>query len=225
VDDWRKSLPAAEATLAGIAAEVGTAFAERHVPLLATSSCAASLATLPVAVGHIPKLRILWVDAHGDFNTPETTVTGYLSGMTLAGACGIWDSGHGAGVDPRRILVAGVRDMDLAESKLLKQTGVHLLSPPLSTPSAIAAFIGDAPVWIHIDWDVLEPGHVPTAYPVDDGLLLAELRAILQAIPTEHIAGIELVEFEAPEEQAERTAAVSTLMDIIAPLLERAALS
>jgi arginase len=222
-DDWRMSLPAAEATLAGIAAEVGTAFAQNQVPLLATSSCAASLATLPVAVGYMPKLRILWVDAHGDFNTPETTVSGYLGGMTLAGACGIWDSGHGAGVDPKRILVAGVRDIDLAESKLLDQAGVHLLSPSRSTPSAIAAFIGDAPVWIHIDWDALEPGHVPTVYPVDDGLLPAELRAILQAIPTEQIAGIELVEFEAPQEQAELTAALSKLMDIIAPLLDRAA--
>ena len=225
MDDWRTSLPAAEATLAGIAAEVATAFARRHVPLLATSSCAASLATLPVAVGRIPKLRILWVDAHGDFNTPETTVTGYLGGMTLAGAM------RHLGQRPWRRSRSEAHTCcrrsrhRFAESKLLAQAGVHLLSPSLSTPSAIRAFIGDAPVWIHIDWDVLEPGHVPTAYPVDDGLLPAELRAILQAIPTEQIAGIELVEFEAPEEQAGRTAALSTLMDIIAPLLDRAALA
>ena len=225
MDDWRASLRTAEATLAGIAAEVDAAFALQHVPLLATSSCAASLATLPVAVGHIPELKILWVDAHGDFNTPDTTVTGYLGGMTLAGACGVWESGYGAGVDPKRILIAGVRDIDPPESRLLERAGVHLLSPSLSTPSVIAAFIGDAPVWIHIDWDGLEPGHVPTPYPVDDGLLPAQLRAILQAIPAEQIAGIELVAFEAPEEPAGRTAALSTLMDIIAPLLDRASLA
>jgi arginase len=222
IDDWRASLQAAESTLVGIATAIGNILSEHHVPVLATSSCAASLATLPVAVARIPQLRILWVDAHGDFNTPETTATGYLGGMALAGACGIWDSGHGAGIDPKRILIAGVREIDLPEMKLLERGGVHLLSPPLSTPAAIEAFIGDAPIWIHIDWDVLEPGHVPTAYPVDDGLLPAELRAILQTIRTEQVAGIELVELEAPEEQDGRTAALSTLIDIISPLLDRA---
>ena len=220
MDDWRESLPAARATLAGIAAEVRTAYAQGQVPLLATSSCAASLATLPVAVGASPDLKIIWIDAHGDFNTPETTISGYLGGMTLAGACGVWDSGHGGGGDPRRIVVAGIRDVDVEEGRLLEQAGVHRLPPALAIPSAIAAFIGDAPVWIHIDWDALEPGHVPTHYPVDDGLMPAALRAILAAIPAGQIVGIELVEFEAPEEQAARTAALSTLVDIVGPLLD-----
>ena len=41
-----------------------------------------------------------WLGAHGDFNTPETTASGFLGGMCLAGACGLWDTGFGAGLDP-----------------------------------------------------------------------------------------------------------------------------
>src|SRR5262245_51282195 len=100
-DDWRSSLHEAKPTLAGIAVAVHTALRQHQTPLIAASSCAVSFATLPVAAGCIPDLKILWVDAHGDFNTPETTATGYLGGMTLAAVCGLWDSGYRSGVDPK----------------------------------------------------------------------------------------------------------------------------
>jgi arginase len=221
VEDWRTSLTAAEAALGALAAEVKAVVERREIPLLVTSSCAASLVTLPIAVSRNTGLKVLWVDAHGDFNTPETTVSSYLAGMALAGACGIWNSGHGAGVDPRSVVVAGVRDIDVPERELLRQAGVSLLGPDRANPGAIKSFIGDSPVWIHIDWDVLEPGYIPTFYPVEGGLLPTQLRDILQSIPPSQIVGLELVEFEAPEDQASRDAALSVLLEIIAPLLDR----
>ena len=50
--------------------------------------------------------RVVWLDAHGDFNTPATSGSGYLGGMPLAAACGLWDSGYGAGVDPRAVVLS-----------------------------------------------------------------------------------------------------------------------
>ena len=59
------------------------------------ASARSALTTLPTALRHRPEAKVLWLDAHGDFNTPDTTPSGYLGGMALAGACGQWDAGLG----------------------------------------------------------------------------------------------------------------------------------
>ena len=62
--------------------------------------------------GASPRRAFVWLDAHGDFNTPATTGSGFLGGMCLAAACGRWDSGFGAGLDPRRVVMSDGRDLD-----------------------------------------------------------------------------------------------------------------
>ena len=56
--------------------------------------------------------RLPWLDAHGDYNTPETSGSGYLGGMCLAAATGEWDAGLGGTVPAERVVLAGVRDLD-----------------------------------------------------------------------------------------------------------------
>ena len=62
--------------------------------MLLAADCSMSMTTLPTALRHQPEARVLWLDAHGDFNTPDTTPSGYLGGMCLA-AAGEWDAGLG----------------------------------------------------------------------------------------------------------------------------------
>lgn len=218
-DDWRESLPQAAETLRALRAAVTTSLAAGKTPVLLANTCSASLATLPVAVAHHPEAVVLWIDAHGDFNTPETTGSGYLGGMVLAAASGLWDSGHGAGLRPQRLVIAGAHDIDGPEGELLEKHGATVLSPEAATPAALLAAIGpDAPVWLHIDWDVLEPGFVPADYRVTGGLLPAEVRAILAAIPQERIAGIELAEFVASGDAATNRKALDIILDIVEPL-------
>ena len=62
---------------------------------------------------------------------------------------------------------------------------------------------GDRPVWIHVDWDVLEPGSVPAAYAIEAGLSPEALRAIFAEIPRQQIIGVELAEFEASDDETE----------------------
>ncbi len=157
-DDWTESLPAAADTLAGLRAALQGALDAGHAPILATNTCAASLATLPEVAARYPDAVLLWIDAHGDFNTPATTGSGYLGGMVLAAACGLWDSGHGAGLNPQQ-------------------------------------------VWIHVDWDVLEPGYIPAAYKIAEGLLPHQVGEIFSALPAGAVRGVELAEFEAGEEE------------------------
>ena len=59
------------------------------------------MGTLPALARTRGDAKLLWLDAHGDFNTPETTGSGYLGGMCLAGACGLWDTGVAPGARRR----------------------------------------------------------------------------------------------------------------------------
>jgi arginase family enzyme len=68
--------------------QVEDALAAERWPLLLASDCTICLTTLPAVVRHAPDAHVLWLDAHGDFNTPATTPSGFLGGMCLAAACG-----------------------------------------------------------------------------------------------------------------------------------------
>lgn len=219
IDDWSVALPEAETTLRGLRTAVSDAIAEDTTPLLITNTCAASLGTLPTAAAHHPEAVVLWIDAHGDFNTPDTTDSGYLGGMVLAAACGLWDSGHGAGLDPRQVVVVGGRDIDTAEEQLLADAGVTVIPPSESTPERVLESVAGRPVWIHVDWDVLEPGYIPAAYRVGGGLLPHQIAAIFAALPPDSVRGIELAEFEAGDAEVPERVSVELIVETLQHLL------
>lgn len=212
-DDWSVSLPAAEGTLLGLRDAVGAAIDADTIPLLATNTCAASLGTLPTVAARHPDAVVLWIDAHGDFNTPASTDSGYLGGMVLAAACGLWDSGHGAGLDPRQVIVVGGRDIDETEGELLADAGVTVLAPAESTPERVIELVDGRPVWIHVDWDVLEPGYIPAAYRVSAGLLPHQIAAIFAALPIGSVRGVELAEFEAGDVEVPERVSIELILE------------
>lgn len=222
-DDWTESLPAAESTLTELAAAVDETLGDGRTPIVLSSTCSASLATLPVVLRHRPDTVVLYIDGHGDFNTPDGTTTGYLGGMVLSGACGLWESGHGDGVDPRRSVLVGSRDIDDDERRLIAQHGVRLLPPSEVTPETVLALVGSSPVWVHVDWDVLEPGYVPADYVVPDGLTPTQMRSLFEAIPAEQLVGAEFAEFNAPEDESTSAEALEVLMTIVEPVVVSAA--
>lgn len=217
-DDWTEALPEARNTLEALHRRVDETFTNADVPLLVTNTCAASLGTLPALAAHRPEAVVLWVDAHGDFNTPQTTDSGYLGGMVLAAACGLWDSGHGAGINPRQVVLVGARDLDKPEEKLLRDCGATILTPTHSDPATVLKHIAGREVWVHIDWDVLEPGYIPAAYKVPGGLLPRDVRVILEAIPGENFAGIEFAEFESQNPEKDKRA-LTMITETVSPLL------
>lgn len=219
VDDWSAALPEAKETLDGLREALRDALDTRSTPILITNTCAASLGTLPTVAERHPDAVLLWIDAHGDFNTPETTESGYLGGMVLAAACGLWDSGHGAGIDPKQVIVVGGRDIDPAEADLLDGAGVTVISPADSTPERIRELVAGRPVWIHVDWDVLEPGYIPAAYRVGGGLLPHDVAAIFAALPVEAVRGVELAEFEAGDVDVPERVSVELIVETVQHLL------
>jgi arginase family enzyme len=171
---WEEDLRASRGCLLEAGGQVDDALAAGRVPILLAGVCAVSVATLPVVVRARPDVRVLWLDAHGDFNTPATTGSGYLGGMCLAGACGLWDSGFGAGLDPARVIMHGVRDLDGGEQVALERCGVYRAEHA----DQLAGF----ELFVHVDLDVLDPDAFPAAFPAAGGLSPVALRAFLTAV-------------------------------------------
>lgn len=219
-DDWTVSLPQAHDTLQGIKNAISESIKKQRITFMVSNTCSVSLASLPVVAKEHPQAVILWIDAHGDFNTPETTDSGYLGGMVLAAACGLWDSGHGSGINPENVILVGARDIDGKEQELIKKSGVKIIPPIETTPANILNSLNGAPVWIHIDWDVMEPGYLPADYSVPHGLVPEQIKALLDAIPPEKILGIELAEFNASTSEDNNKQAVEIILDIISPVFK-----
>lgn len=218
-DHWSQALGEANVTVTELQQAISQTIDRGNRPLMVANTCAASLASLPVAARRHPDALLLWIDAHGDFNTPFTTESGYLGGMVLAAACGMWESGHGSGIDPKNVIVIGGRDIDPAEADLMADAGVRIIPPSKTTPQAVLSAIGDRDIWIHVDWDVLEPNNIPAAYAIADGLLPETLRSIFAALPGHRIVGLELAEFEASGNWLEDEKALKIIADIISPIV------
>lgn len=219
-DAWDTALNAAHPQLSALASAVDRTVSQHRQALVIANTCSASLATLPAAARHVEQMATLWIDAHGDYHTPESTGSGYLGGMALAGASGLWDSGHGGGVAPARTLLLGARDIDEPEKARIAAQQATVIAPAAVSSQQVRAWLGTSPVWIHLDWDVMEPGLIPAAYSVDGGLLPEQLKAVLAGIPHEQVVGIELAEFELPQDPAKAERAIALILDVTSPLLD-----
>ncbi|MFD0376436.1 arginase family protein [Streptomyces sp. NPDC127112] len=221
-DDWSESLPQAEGQLNALGRAVGESIRAGHRTVLVSNTCPASIGTLPVVARELPEAVVLYIDGHGDFNTPATS-SGYLGGMVLSAACGLWESGHGGGLPVSQAVLVGTRDIDEGEAELIAKAGVRVIPPAETTAENILDAIGDRPVWVHIDWDVLEPGHVPADYTVPDGLLPEQIRMVFETIPADRLLGVELAEFDATTDEEQNERAVAVVLDMVAPVFENVA--
>lgn len=221
-NDWLSSLSASETNLKHLREAVEKSIISNDLTVMVSGTCSASLASLPVVAQHFPKAKIIWCDAHGDFNTPDTSNSKYLGGMVLAGVCGLWDSGHGNNVKPEQLIIVGGHDFDSDEYQLLQKFGVEIISPSKMTPESVFNSVKDKDVWIHVDWDVLQPGFIPADYEVDGGVSLSQLqKSVFQAIPTDRVIGVELAEFNADFDESSNDKFLLDILNTISPLLKK----
>ena len=137
---------------------------------------------------------LVYIDAHGDFNVPETTLSGMLGGMPVAAASGLalHNLRRESGLDPpiptKSIVMGAVRDLDPLERELVEASDIeHLTTQDLATrPDRVSAQIerlarSNDVIYVHVDMDVLDPREVP-GHPltVRDGPTSAELAAALK---------------------------------------------
>jgi arginase len=175
---------------ASTAGFVGKALEDGCPALVLTGDDTAAIGVVSgvqMAKGADARVGVIWLDAHGDFNTPETSYSGILAGMSLSIIAGLsgpnWRRAArmAAPVPTSRILIAGVRELDEKEEALIRATDVHVLtSKELVDGDAFARAVErlardcDAIV-LHLDVDLLDPHLVPSSTtPSENGLELGD---------------------------------------------------
>ena len=212
------------ADLAAVNARVATAVTEGlaggAAPLLAGGNCShiiGMIGGLQQSHGVTTRIGLLWLDAHGDFNTPATSLSGMHGGMPVAVAAGLclpeWREGGGQLVPlpAERIVMVDVRNLDEAEERLIRATSVEIarfgsgfdITPVTAAINRLAARCDL--LYVHVDADILDvslqPNH-PTAEP--DGPTLEPVLAVLRhAFATGKVGAFAVVSVNAEGEQGQ----------------------
>jgi arginase len=168
---------------------------------------------------------VIWLDAHGDLNTPLTSPSGNVHGMPLAAALGLAgdDFEHPGlplpAVDPARVVLLGVRSLDQAERDLVRSTGVRAFSMSeidrIGIERALRETLdrvgGAAFVHVSLDLDVLDPEIAPgVGTPVRGGLTYREAHLALELVAESGLAGsLEVVEVNPILDRENTTAALA----------------
>jgi arginase len=164
-------------------------------PIVLAGSCDAAIG---VAAGLGPGCcGVVWADAHADFNTPQSSASGFFPGMSLAVVTGhchqqLWASLGGRPAIPEELVVlAGVRSLSpAAEARRLRNSAIHVIAwengrPQGDITSALDQLASQADqVYLHIDNDAFDPATAPGIVdePVPGGLSLAQMEELIHAV-------------------------------------------
>jgi arginase len=185
---------------AHLARLVSDAAQAQAFPLLLESNCYAALGALAglqkSAGPRSPRVGMIWIDAHGDCNTPETTLSGMLSGMPVAIATGLClqrlrkQAGLDPPIVPRVVVMVGVRANDPLEQQLIDQSGIEMVPVDdvkrdcLQLRAAMNRLSSTVNlIYIHFDADALDQSEVASMRLTEpNGPMRTELAAALEII-------------------------------------------
>ncbi len=192
-----------------------------------------------LAVGSVPgaargqRVGVIWVDAHGDFNTPETSPSGNVHGMPLAALLGLGDprlvgvGGEGPKLRPEDVVLVGVRSLDPGERALLRahrvpvytMTEVDRLGVAAIAEAIVERFRDYPRVHLSLDADVLDPELAPgVGTPVPGGLSYREAHLLMELLSQAGVVtSLDLVEVNPILDRRNRTAEIA--VELAASLL------
>jgi arginase len=214
-----------------LAEKVRDATGRGDVPLVLAGNCISCIGTL-AGLGDPPP-AIIWLDAHGDFNTPESTISGFLDGMALATAVGrCW--GKLAATVPgfrpvpeTQVVLLGARDFDFDERALLDRSAVSLIDAQLIRKHGLRAALEPllpkirthtGRAYLHIDLDVLDPAEARVNhFAPTGGLRVAELLGIVSLVRERFaLAATAITAYDPEYDEGEK--AVKAAVDLIGEL-------
>ncbi|HLE99019.1 MAG TPA: arginase family protein [Gaiellaceae bacterium] len=137
-------------------------------PLVLGGCCCAHVGAVKGLAARHGRLAVVWLDAHGDLNTPETSPSGNLWGMPLRM---LIDDGV---VRPDDVALVGARNLDPPEAEFMAETGID--------DSLERALTGVEAAYVALDLDVLDPEWAQVFVPEPDGLPVEEVEALLRSV-------------------------------------------
>jgi arginase len=197
-------------TCGRVAALVSRAVGEGRTPLVLGGDHSVALGTLGGLAGTLGPGGVLWIDAHADLNTPETSPSGNVHGMVLAAALGLCGAEFESSdwslpaVDRSRVALVGVRSLDPGERQTLRDHGIRVatmsdidrIGAERALREALAHVAGPGFVHVSLDADVIDPDVAPgVGTPVRGGLSYREAHLAMELVAEAGIAtSLEVVE-------------------------------
>ncbi len=209
-----------------VAGAVATSVQGGRFPLVLGGDHSLSIGSVRGAARN-KKLGVIWIDAHADFNTAETTPSGNIHGMSLAILAGLgdpslvqlWDEPLPV-IDPTKIAIIGARDLDSGEKVNLQNAGAMVLGMEQIDRYGMVSMVEKAiehvsrdvdGIWLSLDLDALDPQHAPgVGTPVPAGLTQREAHLACELIAeTGKLIGMDLVEVNPILDVQNQTAALA----------------
>jgi arginase len=232
-DERARFLPEIKETCARIAAKVVEESRAGALPLVLGGDHSVAMGTLGGLASVHGAGGVVWIDAHADINTPETSPSGNVHGMSLAAALGLAGEAFASeawplpALDPRRVALLGLRQADAGERKLLREAGVRVftmseidrIGVERAIREALDHVSGTGFVHVSLDMDALDPEVAPgVGTPVRGGLTYREAHLALELVAESGLAGsLEVVEVN-PILDRENTTA-TTAVELVASAL------
>ena len=224
-DETARYLPEIKAACGEIARLVGKALDEGALPLVLGGDHSVALGTL----GGLAHARgaggVLWIDAHGDLNTPETSPSGNVHGMPLAAVVGLTNGRFASdvwtlpAVDPKRVALVGLRELDRQERGQIRELGIRAYTMSDVDRIGIERAVRESldhvagPNFVHVslDMDALDPEFAPgVGTPVRGGLTYREAHLALELVAESGVAGsLEVVEVNPILDRENETASLA----------------
>ena len=204
--DWQAEIQTSFELMRMLSAAVREARESGRFPIVLAGNCNTAVGTL-AGLG-AQSTGVAWFDAHGDFNTPETTRSGFLDGTAVAiitGRC--WTQlaatvPEFAPIPDDRVCLIGTRDLDSLESALLDESSVDIVEPG-QLRSSLARVLEKIrehvdSIYVHLDLDVLDSAvAAANSYAISGGLTLEDLdHALAQIAARFRIAGLTLSAYD-----------------------------
>jgi len=232
-DERARFLPEIKETCERIAAAVAEETRAGAIPLVLGGDHSVALGTLGGLASVHGVGGVLWIDAHSDINTPETSPSGNVHGMPLAAALGLAGAAFESdawplpAVEAGRVALLGVRELDEGERGLLRDADVRVftmseidrIGVERAVREALDRIAGAGFVHVSLDMDALDPAIAPgVGTPVKGGLTYREAHLALELVAESGLAGsLEVVEVNPILDRANQTA--TTAVELVASAL------
>ncbi|MGC4052450.1 MAG: arginase [Paludibaculum sp.] len=218
--------PIAE-TCVELAHKVERAAGQGKFPLVLGGDHSVAVGTVSGMAQHFrkkkQKLGVIWLDAHTDMNTPDSSPSGNVHGMPLACLVGYGPKplthlyGYAPKVDPKNVVLVGIRDVDLTERPIVKQSGVRVFTMrdiderglrAVMEEAVMVASDGTAGIHISLDMDGVDPDEAPgVGTPVRGGFSYREAHLAMEILcDSRRVRSMEVVEVNPVLDTANRTA-------------------
>jgi arginase len=231
-------LPQIAETCRRLARIVEQAMARGQMPLVLGGDHSVAIGTIAGVSRHFRKRKarigLIWIDAHPDMNTPQTSPSGNVHGMPLACSIGLGPRplthiyGYAPKVDPKNVALIGLRDVDLLEKPHVKRSGVRAFTMRDIDERGMRAILAEAleiasagtdGFHVSLDMDSVDPQEAPgVGTPVRGGLNYREAHLAMEMIcDSGRMVSMEVVEVNPVIDEANRTAllAVELIMSAL----------